>query len=323
MADKHDLNRYKPTFAVPADAQRFLTSEKVQVCDNFSLLLHRYLPHEAIKGDQLVNDRGRPEKTVRVWWLEKILRRFSLDDSDASASKDFQATYVASTARWNARTRGAKRFPLILTSRMIVGLGGKGPLEIGLTVDHLTGLPYIPGSALKGLTRSYALYLIAEAMGKTLVGDESDNHTLEALDEALMAGEYDQQNPMYPLYRVLFGSREKAGQAVFHDAILNGAPGAVYGLDVMTPHFKAWYNSGNNSKGRPTDYPHDADEPNPVVFIAVNAGCQFAFAVGWRGEDNTEAHQFARELLETALQEFGVGSKTAAGYGAFTTVKKK
>lgn len=322
MADQHDINRYRPSFAVPADTRRFLTPEQVRKCDNFSLLLHRYLPYEAINGDELVNDRGRPEKTVRAWWLGEILSRFSLDEKDEKdkESAEFQKAYKATTDRWNIRTRGSKRFPMELVSRMIVGLGGKGPLEIGLTVDYLTGLPYIPGSALKGLTRNYALYLIAESMGKTLTGDQRDVETLETLDAELIAGKHDQQNPMFGLYRVLFGSQEQAGQAVFHDAILSGAPGAVYGLDVMTPHFKAWYNSGNS--GKKPEAPHDADDPNPVVFIAVNAGCQFAFAVGWRGDPNPDAHKFARDLLESALQDFGVGSKTAAGYGYFSGKKK-
>lgn len=343
MPETHPLQGFIPSFAVPVDTQKILARNGAKLaleCDNFSLLFHRYIPSEAINKDELLNDRGRSEKTVRVWWFEEILNRFSQSTNSVIAE-----LVVGITTRWNARTRGAKKFPLALASRLIIGLGGKNPLEIGLTIDQTTGLPYIPGSALKGLTRSYALYSIAEVLGSTLLtevlkctpltGEVSDNETLTKLDIALLRGVFNHQNPMIPLYRIVFGAENlkaegelpekdgEAGQAIFHDAVFMGAPHdtPIYGMDVMTPHFKGWYNSGN-SGGAPTEAPHDADSPNPVVFLTVNAGCQFAFAVGWRGESNDEAHRFARELLEMALQEFGIGSKTAAGYGTFKPLPK-
>jgi len=360
MAEEHPLQGFVPTFAVPGDTNRVLTANRakpVLVCDNFSLLFHRYLPREAINADQLTNDGGGAKKTVRVWWFEQILKRFSLDVNDSNASEAFQVVHTATVKRWNARTRGTKKFPMILTSRMIVGLGGKGPLEIGLTIDQITGLPYIPGSALKGVARSYMLYIIAdELINRTnpqvlnwdLLKDLNEfylddnnkqknraNVKLEQLDKDIIAGKFADKTPMIALYRLIFGAEDlpakgglpkkdgEAGQAVFHDAVLMGAPSVVYGLDVMTPHFKGWYNSGNSSSGKPTEAAHDADSPNPVVFLTVNAGCQFAFSVGWRGAENLEAHRFTKKLLEAALQEFGIGSKTAAGYGAFKPVPVK
>lgn len=335
MADKRPIQGFTPSFAVPADTEKILTRNAAKLaleCDNFSLLFHRYIPQEAINKDELLNDRGRTETTVRMWWFEKILPRF------VQSAPVIGELMAGVTTRWNARTRGAKKFPLALASRLIVGLGGKNPLEIGLTIDQTTGLPYIPSSALKGLTRSYALYSIAEILGKKLQGNEEDQGILKLLDEELLRGVWDSSNELIPYYRQIFGAEDlpakdglpkkdgESGHAIFHDAVLMGAPEGtpIYGLDVMTPHFKGWYNSGN-SGGVPSEAPHDADSPNPVVFVTVNAGCQFAFAVGWRGskeaESDKQAHQFARDLLEMALQEFGIGSKTAAGYGAFKKVK--
>jgi CRISPR-associated protein Cmr6 len=331
MADKHPTQGFIPSFAVPSDTEKILTRDKAKLaleCDNFSLLFHRYIPKQAITKDELIDDRGRTEKMVTVWWFEKILARFS------PSNPTINDLIAGLTARWNARTRGTKKFPMILTSRMILGLGGKGPLEIGLTIDQITGLPYIPGSALKGLTRSYALYKIAEELGRELQGNEEDTKTLHDLDIELMNNQMDdasinlfEREFKLKNYPMLFGTQDAVGRAIFHDAILMGAPGEIYGMDVMTPHFKGWYNTGNSSKGAPTEAPHDADGPNPVVFLTVNAGCQFAFSVGWRGQKETDedkqAHQFAKELLEAALQEFGIGSKTAAGYGAFVKPKPK
>ena len=39
--------------------------------------------------------------------------------------------------------------------RIIVGLGEKNVLETGITLHHTYGVPYIPGSALKGLASHY------------------------------------------------------------------------------------------------------------------------------------------------------------------------
>ena len=58
-------------------------------------------------------------------------------------------------------------------SRLIIGLGGKGTLKMGITLHHLYGFPYIPGSALKGLARTFGIYKIAEGLGiPNLDGDE-------------------------------------------------------------------------------------------------------------------------------------------------------
>ena len=46
-------------------------------------------------------------------------------------------------------------------SRLIVGFGHATPLETGITLDRVHGLPYIPGTALKGICRSWKLDDIA------------------------------------------------------------------------------------------------------------------------------------------------------------------
>lgn len=328
MSQTHPLKGFIPSFNVPADTEKILTRNAAKLalgCSNFNLLFHRYIPREAINNDQLVNDKGRTELTVRVWWFQQILSQFSL-----SEGSEILLLAKARYRRWKAQTHKATSFKLILISPLIVGLGGKGPLEIGITLDHVTGLPFIPGSALKGLARSYALYVLAEKAHVHLAGTDADNDALEQFEKDLLKGKYDLTDdpledkhdklPGAADYRVIFGTQpdaetSSAGQALFYDAVLLGGSGSIFELDVMTPHFKEWYNSGNSGK-RPAA-PNDADSPNPVQFLTVGAGAQFGFAVGWRGSENPSAHQFARELLEAALQDFGVGSKTAAGYGWF------
>jgi len=39
--------------------------------------------------------------------------------------------------------------------RLIVGLGNESIYETSMTLHHIYGFPYIPGSAIKGVTRNY------------------------------------------------------------------------------------------------------------------------------------------------------------------------
>jgi CRISPR-associated protein Cmr6 len=281
---------------------------------------------------------------------------------------------------------------------MIIGLGGKGPLEIGITLDYITGLPVIPGSALKGLTRTYALYTIAEQCGVPVLtagfarayhgadGREDEKRTtpLQYLDEWLAAPEAEKNGararadvmrdlmravnkavhlgapvmaafdpdaleaaPDAELFRLVFGSNAQSGAVVFHEAVVSSAAtGKLFALDVMTPHFKQYYDDANSSNA-PRNPPADNDGPNPINFITVADGTEFEFAVGvragaavnaplrqgfWRimgpevdtvadSDLQTEICRTAANWLLKAVGAFGVGGKTASGYGHFVKIK--
>jgi len=103
--------------------------------------------------------------------------------------------------------------------------------------------------------------------------------------------------------------------------------------DIVNCHYDKYY----GSKGEQP--PSDDQSPNPVTFLAVQPGVQFNFPfrlADWPvapGRDDEEKerlqalHHFTRESvtdqvkswLQKALGEFGVGAKTAAGYGYFDT----
>lgn len=300
-------------YVVPIDTARIVTKH-VNMYQNFALMLERYVPQEAIEDTDRLNDRGRSIGKERNFWLQDICHDF-MPASDLIAS-----TYQ----RWRAMTEGAARFTMVSRSRMIVGLGGKGALEFGITLHPVTGLPYIPGSALKGLCRNYALYYIAEQSEISLDPAQVENPSKIAnqLDEQL-AGIKDHKLKVHPeyaaLYRNLFGTQAEAGQCVFYDAVIRHIPEdmSFFSVEVMTPHFRKYYESGGKTA------PHDADDPNPITYIAVNAGIVFAFAIGRRSGIATAPLVDARDLLRHALREMGIGAKTAAGYGVFAPLKAK
>ncbi len=334
-----------PNYLVPTDTKKIL-DDHAGKCQNLGLILARYVPAEAIYNRENWSDD--PKRDKRMWregWLQdKVCATFNLEQRDT----DWQKLCKASHHRWSALTSNAERFSARLRGRLIVGLGAKGVLEFGLTLDHVTGLPIIPGSALKGICRAYALLVIAAQIGVPVLtpaevqkrkNEKKEKHPswLQMLDVALTAEDEAIEESLKPLaafnvsharlyglrearlFRAAFGSNERAGKCVFYDAFVSGLPpihpqrSTLFRLDVMTPHFSEYYRSEGGQA------PHDADKPNPVSFLTISEGTLFDFAIGLRRptDEARLAQQQALEWLKLALTELGVGSKLAAGYGVF------
>jgi len=214
---------------------------------------------------------------------------------------------------------GATPFSLKTDWRFIPGLGRKSALEIGFNF-HRYGFAYLPGSAVKGIARTYALYELAEAVGFSAEEPEA----LSKLDQLLekptedfqkeikgqaqwreLAGLSEKAAP----FRTVFGTLEQAGGAIFFEAL----PTEAFELepDIMNPHYGPYY----QKKDEP---PADWHNPIPVSFLTVPAGKEFSFAVGWRrGAAHPELRSTAEGWLKQGLRELGAGAKTAAGYGYF------
>lgn len=301
------------TYLVPSDTAR-LAHAGLANCQNMGLLLTRFTSKEAISGEnaESVNDRNVKERDV---WFRKITSQVRVNSDDLSRM------IVATGDRWQSMTANASRFSMYNRSRLLIGLGAKGALEIGITLHHTTGLPYIPGSALKGLARTYALLSLAAER-------QAGQDELEQLDTDLMLGRLDSTLELAEAYREIFGfaanehrSDSDAGKAVFYDAILfdmliEPPNSEIFSIDVMTPHFTEYYRASGS------DAPHDAGNPIPVSFLTVNEGFVFRFAVGTRGNGTEDHRKQARTWLRGGLTELGIGSKTAAGYGIFAPLPK-
>jgi len=105
-----------------------------------------------------------------------------------------------------------------------------------------------------------------------------------------------------------YGSPSAVGQVV----ILDGLPCSRWRVqrDVMTPHFGKWYREGK--------LPSDTEEPVPIPFLSIAAGSCFEVALLSQGANAAATLSAATEDLRRALDELGLGAKTAAGYGVFT-----
>lgn len=301
-------NQYE--YLVPRETAGIL-KQQAENCQNFGLTLKRYTPREVIENQDIP---GKKNQKYRDGWLREWCNRFAPAEK-GQTTPEWHELLRARYLRWIQMTQGAIRFGMDLRSRLMVGLGGKGSLEIGLTLDHVTGLPTIPGSALKGAARSYALLMIAEQRGHAFDPAEPEkmNRALNELEASLIAA--DDVSEQAQQFREAFGTQQKAGAYIFYDAVPTGKLGnrPLFAADVMTPHFSEYYRS---SGGRP---PHDADNPNPVSFLAVNSGVEFAFALGARSGAGLDqaAMEWGAGVLLNAIEMLGLGAKTAAGYGNF------
>jgi CRISPR type III-B/RAMP module RAMP protein Cmr6 len=254
-----------------------LVQRHAERCRNLGLVLDKFVPEEAI---------GKSEEKSR--WLKSLAPSPPTDRLEVQV--DLQL-WEARYQRWLALTQaaGAVTFQAKLAWRMVVGLGGQSVLETDLTLDHLSGLPTIPGSALKGLTRTYAALEESDPPSKKIETDGPD------------------------LVRV-FGTQDHAGTVIFFDAMPvppNRAPGRMrFAVDIMNPHYPDYYRE--NGKHAPSN----DQSPVPVTFLTVE-GATFAFAVAPRSAEMRADAAKALAWLKTAVQKYGVGGKTSAGYGAF------
>jgi CRISPR-associated protein Cmr6 len=241
------------------------------------------------RRDALIRVGLNPEREPNAGlWLDKYIKALAREDKESRstlarevASLDTPESYQPVYEYWKASLEGlgAKCRKAKVQNRMAVGLGSDGVLETSVTLHRTYGVPYIPGSALKGLAAAYA---------RQYCGDDWQCDS--------------------DYYKTVFGTTNSAGYASFFDALYvpkSGHKGKALHFDIMTVHHRAYY----EGRGNP---PADWDDPNPVPFVSATGEYLIALAApkdceGWR--------DIAFSILERALEQEGVGAKTSSGYG--------
>lgn len=234
------------------------------------------------------------------------------NDSDClSALADRQqAIFDASCQPNNGMTLDARA-----TAPFTTGLGIAHPLENGFSFLSPYGLPYLPGSGIKGVLR--------QAVRELASGDWRDAEGWPQPTDFPWPGG-GENTPTLTLLDVLFGRESNAGDGDHFRGVLtvwDAIPRLKnhhLKVDIMTPHHQGYF-----QKGEP---PHENDSPLPIQFLTLAPGTGFTFYV------QCDTHRLARvspaltednnwqTLLEAAFQHafewLGFGGKTAVGYGA-------
>ena len=187
-------------------------------------------------------------------------------------------------------------FNFILTTRtrLIVNHGDESIMENSVALHPYYGLPIIPGSAIKGVTRHYC---------KEFLGLDDDS------------------------IKNIFGNipddkKAEEGSIIFYDAwpekierkkYLEMGPMKNLKMDVFTPHYKDYYQDG--------ELPRDDQSPVPVNFLAVMKDVPFEFSIA--PSSRCRADKAQNLIYKTvnhitdALTTFGIGAKTGSNYGYF------
>ncbi len=177
----------------------------------------------------------------------------------------------------------------------ITGMGNPHPVENGFSWHPTLAVPYVAGSAVKGLIRAWV------EINEDGLTDEEKKARLKQ-----WFGTEDKEQVA-----------EQTGAFIFFDAIPHTPPTTL--CDIMTPHMGKWYEQGDDVQKNltPEVIPADWHEPVPVPFLAVKKA-QFIFSIATR-KPNNDAHRAELpaifEALNNALLWLGAGAKTAAGYG--------
>jgi CRISPR-associated protein Cmr6 len=207
------------------------------------------------------------------------------------------------------------RLEAVAVAPFTTGLGNEHPLENGFAFLNPYGLPYLPGSGVKGVIRQAARELASGDWGEANGWNRDDSYPIKIGKEEIRLS----------LLDVLFGRETPSGESEhvrgalsFWDVIPQIA-GERLAVEVMTPHQAHYYQNGEN--------PHESGSPNPINFLTVPPKSRFTFHIQC---DRARLQRLAPTLAEGdhwkglveaafahAFQWLGFGAKTAVGYGAF------
>jgi len=194
------------------------------------------------RRDVLAGIAQSPGDTHAGLWLDKYLQGDG-EDAKKNLVKDVTGiktpdSYRRFFDRWKetlveicgaANCREAKTL-----GRLAINLGAEGVLETSVALQHTYGVPYIPGSALKGLAAHYVMHYLKEEPRWDKKADG---------------------------FLTLFGDTTSAGYVTFYDALFVPGSGKLV-PDVITVHHPDYYQGGDKP-------PADWDSPTPIPFITA------------------------------------------------------
>jgi CRISPR-associated protein Cmr6 len=301
---------------LPSFTKKWLGHEtNTSKIDNFHLKLNKAARFDNDRHDlkfKFHSTEDKPEDGKRPFSIKALFGKFNNDVISEKGFSKRTETFAINLGMYikSFEAESSQGFP-----RLVIGLGNESVYENGMTLHHIYGIPYIPGSAVKGITRSW---IITEAFSS----DED-----AALND--------------DLFTYIFGKGGDGdeggnkGNAYFFDAFPTTVPKIE--PDIMNNHYQSYY------EGRTP--PADWISPNPVFFLTIKEG-KFCFQVGVKKNVNCEDLKIEEVLkddknlgmyklpenrgrfdnqtkileiitcwLKDALEHHGIGAKTAVGYG--------
>lgn len=266
----------------------------------------------------------------RAWDEIKILRN---DDQQCMKALADRQSVLAQTVP----AESLLRLEAIAQAPFTTGLGNEHPLENGFAFLNPYGLPYLPGSGVKGVLRQAARELASGDWGEKHGRSVEKTFALHAGKECIPLSVLD----------ALFGLESKDGDKAhvrgaltFWDVIPQIAPQdpkkpnqISLMVEIMTPHQSHYYQDKRERKAGDSTTPHDSGQPNPIIFLTVPPRSGFTFHVvcdlvhlrriAPKLAENNQWKTLLTAAFEHAFRWLGFGAKTAVGYGAMAMQDKR
>ena len=271
---------------------------------NFSLYFSRMVAWDEDK------DGVKPKQLTIQNMANASKERFKAAQDALCKVHERQNAVLAAVAQQGGRVFS---FRASLASPYVSGLGSGHPTETGMVLDRNTGMPFVPGTSIKGAMRLAHALQLAKKDASLIKPDKKTGK--DAIPDDT------------PSMRRLFGDTDTSpgavrGQLVFLDAFPEKLPELT--MDIMTPHFSKYYGAKDKAKKL-----EETENPVLIPFLVVPRGTSFVFRclvsplqespnkdLHWSDDDNAAV----ADMFRHGLEELGLGAKTAAGYGRFTGV---
>ena len=277
------------------DSVRRVLGDAFSRCDSPSLRLEKFVRVPEKKADKKEKER---EDAIKKEEIQAVIDRVK----DLSEKGTFLGCI-------SPLPPGAKEIKASLGGRMIVDPSGSLIEHAGMKLHPHFGMPFIPGSSVKGVARHAAWCDWRDA-------DEADKPAIAKS----IADVFGYPTNEADLDKVLAeaGTTVRAGTVAFFAAYPTGPAPLV--MDIVNVHHAEYYQRKRlGGENGPLLHPValDDEQPVPNFFPAVEKGAEFRFAIAPTERATEDDMKFAKQALVSAITLHGVGSKTAAGYGWF------
>lgn len=263
------------------------------------------------------------QRGLREWQTGEKTIKAELVDKIAHIKPN--ELYLLAFNRWLKSTYKKDTYATVaahINGRLFTGLPLGGTLETGVMTHHSYGMPMLAGSSVKGAVRSYTEQLFCKRL------DTGDIDYLTVKKDGKSVKKMQFSTEKQAILDVLFGATDtedtentdsnanNAGYLIWHDAwwlppistnftLSLGENSKPYIGEIVTVHHQKYYNGE-------LEEALDIESPVPNQQLAIQG--DFYFVI----EGVHAWVEYAKKLLEATLQDMGLGSKTAAGYGYFT-----
>ncbi len=250
----------------------------------FTSVQHVGLAHEKLAPHATAADKDAQSRFIRGLAQGSSAPR----GYELHFRRHVRRTLSVDSGRWHRKVG-----VVVSQGRVLCGLGELTPTENGLTVHQTYGVPVLPGSSLKGITRAWLRASQPEnsawAEGGALWNAAFGRPPPEEKGEERDSGE--------------------AGLVHFLDALWVPAepdlPLSPWAAEILTPHFGQYY---SNRSGR-DPAPDGTESPIPVTFLAAQGGFRLV------AEGPPGLLEATWQHMIDALRHRGVGAKSRSGFG--------